>query len=153
MSTLTLLLPDTDATSRFGARLAQMLQAGDMVLLEGDLGAGKTTLARGVIEALTGVTDAPSPTYTLVQHYETRSGLLLLHADLYRLEDAEELDELGIDEAPDHTIILIEWPDRMGDRRPTDRLDIILTETGPHGRTATLIGFGSWTTRLGQLAN
>ena len=122
MTVLTLTLPDPEANARLGARLARLLEPGDAILLEGGLGAGKTTLARGVIEALTGEKDAPSPTYTLVQPYETDQGLVLLHADLYRLEDPEELDELGLDEALDHGAALIEWPDRMGRWRPADRL-------------------------------
>ncbi|WP_375550125.1 tRNA (adenosine(37)-N6)-threonylcarbamoyltransferase complex ATPase subunit type 1 TsaE [Oceanicaulis alexandrii] len=153
MTILTLTLPDPEANARLGARLARLLQPGDAVLLEGGLGAGKTTLARGVIEALTGEKDAPSPTYTLVQPYETDQGLGLLHADLYRLEDPEELDELGLDEALDHGAALIEWPDRMGRWRPADRLEIVLKETEAGGRTARLEAFGSWETRLGGLAD
>ncbi|WP_306016148.1 tRNA (adenosine(37)-N6)-threonylcarbamoyltransferase complex ATPase subunit type 1 TsaE [Oceanicaulis sp. MMSF_3324] len=153
MTVLTLSLPDPAANARLGARLARMLKRGDAVLLEGGLGAGKTTLARGVIEALTGIADAPSPTYTLVQHYETADGLVLLHADLYRLEHPDELDELGIDEALDHGAALIEWPDRMGDWRPSDRLDIILEDSEAGGRTARLHAHGSWETRLGGLAD
>ena len=153
MTALTLSLPDPAANARLGARLAQMLKPGDAVLLEGGLGAGKTTLARGVIEALTGIADAPSPTYTLVQHYETADGLVLLHADLYRLEHPDELDELGIDEALDHGAALIEWPDRMGGWRPADRLEITLEDTEAGGRTARLHAFGSWETRLGGLAD
>jgi len=150
---LTLPLPDLDATARLGARLASALMPGDALLLEGDLGAGKTTLARHIIAAMTGVQDAPSPTYTLVQHYDTHAGGLLLHADLYRLETPEELDELGIEEALDHGAALIEWPDRMGDWRPTDRLDIQLTETRDGTRQAVLTAYGSWETRLEQLAH
>ncbi|WP_440958116.1 tRNA (adenosine(37)-N6)-threonylcarbamoyltransferase complex ATPase subunit type 1 TsaE [Oceanicaulis sp. LC35] len=153
MTELVLSLPDPAANADLGARLARLLKAGDAVLLEGGLGAGKTTLARGAIEALTGIADAPSPTYTLVQHYETQEGLVLLHADLYRLEDPEELDELGIDEALDHGAALIEWPDRMGGWRPADRLDITLEDTVAGGRTARLKAHGSWETRLGGLAD
>jgi tRNA threonylcarbamoyladenosine biosynthesis protein TsaE len=142
--------PDDAAT--LGARIAAQLEAGDAVLLEGDLGAGKTTLARAVIAALTGETDAPSPTYTLVQSYETSGGFGLLHADLYRLEDTGELDELGLDEALDHGAALIEWPDRLGAWRPADRLDIHLVETGDGGRDVRLTAHGSWETRLDALA-
>lgn len=153
MTKLVLTLPDPAANADLGVRLARLLKAGDAVLLEGGLGAGKTTLARGVIETLTGIADAPSPTYTLVQHYETEDGLVLLHADLYRLENPEELDELGIDEALDHGAALIEWPDRMGAWRPADRLEITLEDTDGGGRTARLHAFGSWETRLGGLAD
>lgn len=137
--------------ARLGARIADGLQTGDGVLLEGDLGAGKTTLARAIIAALTGETDAPSPTYTLVQSYETQAGFGLLHADLYRLRDLGELDELGLDEALDHGAALIEWPDRLGGWRPADRLEIRLEETHDGGRDVRLAVHGSWETRLDSL--
>jgi len=152
MSELSLTLSDLDATQTFGKRLAHVLEPGDAVLLEGDLGAGKTTLARSVIKTLTGIADAPSPTYTLVQHYETDMGLLL-HADLYRLEHPDELDELGIDEALDQGAALIEWPDRMGHWRPADRLDITLTEDETGARTARIKAFGTMELRLVRLAD
>ena len=153
MGQLTLPLRDLAAAARFGARLAAALRVGDAVLLFGDLGAGKTTLARAVIEALTGETDAPSPTFTLVQSYEADAGFLLLHADLYRLADEGELDELGLDEALDHGAALIEWPDRAPGWRPPDRLEIQLDETEDGGRRARLTAFGAWEDRLGQLSN
>ncbi|KAA5803664.1 tRNA (adenosine(37)-N6)-threonylcarbamoyltransferase complex ATPase subunit type 1 TsaE [Alkalicaulis satelles] len=152
MRTLTLHLADPAAAAELGARLAALLETGDAVLLEGDLGAGKTTLARAVIAALTGETDAPSPTYTLVQSYEAGDGFLLLHADLYRLEDPSALDELGLDEALDHGAALIEWPDRLGAWRPADRLEIRLEETPSGGRDVHLAAHGSWETRLDRLA-
>ena len=144
-------LASPDDAASLGARIAAQLRTGDAVLLEGDLGAGKTTLARAIIAALTGETDAPSPTYTLVQSYETDSGFGLLHADLYRLQDTGELDELGLDEALDHGAALIEWPDRLGGWRPADRLDIRLEETGDGGRDVRLAAHGSWETRLDSL--
>lgn len=149
METLTVPLRDTAAAARFGARLAEALQVGDAVLLFGDLGAGKTTLARAVIERLTGETDAPSPTFTLVQSYEAAGGFLLLHADLYRLEEEGELDELGLDEALDHGAALVEWPDRAPGWRPDTRLEIVLEETSEGGRLARLAAFGAWEDRLG----
>ncbi|MCC5996027.1 MAG: tRNA (adenosine(37)-N6)-threonylcarbamoyltransferase complex ATPase subunit type 1 TsaE [Oceanicaulis sp.] len=145
-------LADLDAAARLGARLAGLLETGDAVLLEGGLGAGKTTLARAVIAALTGETDAPSPTYTLTQSYEAPGGFLLLHADLYRLDDPGALDELGLDEALDHGAALIEWPDRLGAWRPADRLEIRLEETGDGGRDVHLAAHGNWETRLDRLA-
>jgi len=153
MGTLTVPLPGTAAAARFGARLAEALKTGDAVLLFGDLGAGKTTLARAVIETLTGETDAPSPTFTLVQSYEAADGFLLLHADLYRLEDEGELDELGLDEALDHGAAMVEWPDQAPSWRPGDRLEIRLDETEDGGRRARLTAFGSWEDRLGSLAD
>lgn len=144
-------LASLEDAAALGARLAQALETGDAVLLEGDLGAGKTTLARAVIAALTGETDAPSPTYTLVQSYETADGFALLHADLYRLRDTGELDELGLDEALDQGAALIEWPDRLGAWRPADRLEIRLEEAGEGGRDVRLAAHGSWETRLDRL--
>lgn len=152
MRELRLHLAGPDDAASLGARIAALLEAGDAVLLKGGLGAGKTTLARAIIAALTGETDAPSPTYTLVQSYETGAGFGLLHADLYRVEDEGELDELGLDEALDHGAALIEWPDRLGAWRPADRLDIHLEETGDGGRDVRLTAHGSWETRLDALA-
>lgn len=144
-------LASLDDAARLGARVAALLRTGDAVLLEGELGAGKTTLARAIIAALTGETDAPSPTYTLVQSYETATGFGLLHADLYRLQDTGELDELGLDEALDQGAALIEWPDRLGAWRPADRLEIRLEEIGGGGRDVRLTAHGSWETRLDRL--
>jgi tRNA threonylcarbamoyladenosine biosynthesis protein TsaE len=105
-------LPDDDATAALGARLAKELKPGDLVLLKGGLGAGKTALARAVIRTLTdnpGL-DVPSPSFALVQPYEA-NGRPVLHADLYRIRDAREIDELGLFERAD-TIVLVEWPER-----------------------------------------
>ena len=146
-------LDDPAATGRFAARLATHLDAADVILLTGDLGSGKTTLARGVIARLCGVTDAPSPTYTIVQTYDTEGGGELWHADLYRVEDPSELEELGLDEAFDEAICLVEWPDRLGDHLPPDRLEIRLEtlEGSPTGREARLTGFGRWEDRIDDI--
>jgi tRNA threonylcarbamoyladenosine biosynthesis protein TsaE len=151
MADLTLSLIDEAATERLGARLAGVLGAGDLVLLFGDLGAGKTTLARAVIKALTGEDDAPSPTYTLVQSYETFDGWPLAHADLYRIEDAGELDELGLDEMLDEGAVLVEWPDRAPHWRPASRLELHLQPDADGTRQAALTGFERWGDRLDQL--
>lgn len=105
-------LPDDAATAALGARLAALLRPGDIVLLEGDLGAGKTALARAIIRNLAGdpLLDVPSPSFALVQPYDTPRGPLL-HADLYRLAAARDLDELGLFDRPE-AMLLIEWPDR-----------------------------------------
>lgn len=109
-------LPDLAATEAFAARLAAQARAGDCFALYGDLGAGKTSFARAFIRALAGAeTEVPSPTYTLVQHYDARLGegsaALITHADLYRVKSACELDEIGLADAFDRSITLIEWPD------------------------------------------
>lgn len=152
VSALTVTLSDEAATARLGAALAGVLRPGDLVLLFGDLGAGKTTLARAVIAALTGETDAPSPTYTLVQTYETHDGWPLAHADLYRLEDEAELDELGLEEMVDFGAALVEWPGRAPGWRPASRLELTLETTGDGARTLRLEAFGDWGERLDQIA-
>lgn len=153
MTALSLHFADRDQTHAFGQKLAKLLQIGDTVLLFGDLGAGKTSLARGAIAHLIGEEDAPSPTFTLVQTYESETGFLLLHGDLYRLEDEAELDELGLDEALDHGAVLIEWPEQAAHWRPADRLDIHLCEHREGGRTAMITAYGNWKSRLDALAD
>ena len=105
-------LADDDATTAFGAGLAQRLSPGDLVLLEGELGAGKTALARAIIRALLDRPDleVPSPSFALVQPYFSPASTIL-HADLYRLQGPEEVDELGLFERED-AIVLVEWPSR-----------------------------------------
>ena len=142
-----LYLEDDSATRAAGAKLAPLLQAGDMVAFHGGLGAGKTTLSRGLISALMGAeTEVPSPTYTLVQTYEAPT-FDVFHYDLYRLESPNELYELGWDETQ-NGVALIEWPERAGTRLPAWRLDITLAAY-EDGRKLTLEGHGEdWQTRL-----
>jgi tRNA threonylcarbamoyladenosine biosynthesis protein TsaE len=143
-------LPDEMATLALGRRLGGLLQRGDVVCLSGGLGAGKTTLARGAIEAWTGEPgEAPSPTFTLVQTYQGARGELW-HVDLYRLRRPEEAWELGLEEAFASAACLIEWPERLDGQLPCDRLDIVLTPRG-EGRRAALTGRGAWRTRLGSI--
>jgi tRNA threonylcarbamoyladenosine biosynthesis protein TsaE len=149
-SPLTYSLPDAATTVALGARLGKALRPGDVVLLHGDLGVGKTTLARGMIAALCDVEDVPSPTYTLVQSYETGIGDWLFHADLYRIEAERELEELGLDEAFADAICLIEWPDRLGRYRPERRLDLHLKQDGA-GRIAQISAVGDWGARLANV--
>jgi tRNA threonylcarbamoyl adenosine modification protein YjeE len=112
MADHTLFLADDDATAAFGRRVAARLVPGDRILLYGDLGAGKTALARSVVRALVGdaTLDVPSPTFALVQPYEAE-GQQILHADLYRVMDEREVDELGLSDDP-KAIVLVEWPAR-----------------------------------------
>lgn len=135
-------LSDADATAALGARLAGLLAVGDAVCLFGDLGAGKSTLARGLIRALTSPDeDVPSPTFTLVQTYDGPA-FSIAHFDLYRLTSAAEAYEIGVDEALDDGCAIIEWPERLEGDLPGDRLDIELSVNGvarsarivPHGR-------------------
>ena len=134
-------LADEGATVMLGEDLAMALRPGDVLALSGDLGAGKTTLARGLIRAMAGdpALDVPSPTFTLVQSYETR--LPVHHLDLYRLSSADELDELGLDEMLIDGAVLVEWPDRAGDRLPGETLRIELLHEGD-GRRARIEGRG-----------
>ncbi len=147
---LVVALPDAAATAAFGERLCARLQVGESVCLSGELGAGKTTLARGAIEAWTGAPEeAPSPTYTLVQTYQGARGELW-HVDLYRLKTAEEAWELGLEDAFQQAACLIEWPDRLEGLLPRDRLDVELRPDGA-GRTATLVAHGAWRAKLATL--
>ena len=145
-------LPSVAATHRFGAKLAGLLHAGDVVLLQGDLGAGKTELARGVARGLTGPdTVVPSPTFTLVQTYET-AALDLWHFDLYRLENPAEIWELGWEDALNDGASLVEWPQRLGPLTPADALliELDIIPPGPE-RRARLTGAGLWSERVGRL--
>lgn len=138
---MTVPLPDLAATARLGAAIAGRLAVGDAVLLKGDLGSGKTTLARAILAALGVAENVPSPTFTLVQAYETPR-LLVSHYDLYRLKRESELEELGLDEALDQGAALIEWPERAEGRLPADALTAALD--ADHERRAVLEGPARW---------
>lgn len=142
-------LPDLAATQALGARLAVLLRRGDLVGLEGDLGVGKSELARAVIRQLAGAdVEVPSPTFTLLQTYDM-PGLAVIHADLYRLGEPGELAELGLDEALERGAVLVEWPERAGDALPADRLTIRLgLGADRNARQAELIAGPSWIDRL-----
>ncbi|MDP3400637.1 MAG: tRNA (adenosine(37)-N6)-threonylcarbamoyltransferase complex ATPase subunit type 1 TsaE [Brevundimonas sp.] len=146
-------LADEAATTRLGAALAQHMAAGEVLLLNGELGMGKSTLARGLIRALTRPDeDVPSPTFTIVQFYEGPTQVA--HFDLYRLEDREEIEEIGLYEALDDGAVLIEWPERLGtgggEALSPDRLSVRL-ETDGAGRRAHLTGYGAWAGKLKEL--
>lgn len=139
-------LPDEAASLSLGQRLADLVRVGDVIALFGDLGAGKTTLARALIQAQTQPNqDVPSPTYTLVQTYEGRSAPIW-HFDMYRLEAPEEVHELGFEETVDG-VALIEWPEKMGTHLPRKRLEIWLS-SDDGGRIARLVDHDDWSTRL-----
>ncbi len=133
-------------TRRLGAAIAAELKRGEAICLSGPLGAGKSTLARGLIQALTGeATEVPSPTFTLVQTYPTPR-LALAHFDLYRLQKPGEVAELGLDEALDEGAAVIEWPEVLGHHLPHDRLDVELHIDGER-RRARLSAHGAWEDR------
>lgn len=146
---------------RLAQEAAFVIRKGDLIALHGDLGAGKTAFARAFIRALAGgrVDEIPSPTFTLVQAYETPR-TPVWHFDLYRLGHEAEADELGLDDALSAGVALVEWPERAGRALPEDRLDIRLEdrgETGPDAsggadlRDVTLTGRGAWASRLDRL--
>ncbi len=135
-------LPDPDATAAFAQRYADVVQAGDAVLLSGPIGAGKTHFARALIQAWLQKSgaweDVPSPTFTLVQTY-TNGATELWHADLYRLNTIDDVLELGLEDAFEDCVVLVEWPDRLGDDTPQGALSITFAELD-EGRRAKLMG-------------
>ena len=127
-------LKDEAATAQLGARIAGALAPGDVVALSGELGAGKTALARAILRARGVEGHVPSPTFTLVQAYET-PGLTVHHFDLYRVEDETELRELGLDDAHEDGALLIEWPERGMPRHWVEDALSISLNMGPGGDT------------------
>ena len=140
MPTFSLFLPDEAATDRLGAVLATRLRPRDVVALEGGLGAGKTTLARAILRAAAGDPGlvVPSPTFTLVEIYDTPRGAFW-HFDLYRLEAPEQVFELGWEDARADGMALVEWAERLGPLLPRERLTVTLATEGD-GRRATIEG-------------
>jgi tRNA threonylcarbamoyladenosine biosynthesis protein TsaE len=134
---------DEPAMARAGAALAGVLQAGDVVALSGPLGAGKTTLVRGVLAALGHAGEVPSPTFAIVQPYDLTS-LPVAHADLYRIEDAAELEELGLDDQLFDGALLVEWPERAGEAAWPQALRLSLQALPDDRRGLTWVVPGSW---------
>lgn len=149
---VTRMLPDESATADLGRELSLFLKAGDCICLFGDLGTGKTALARALINALApegeGI-EVPSPTFTLLQIYDT-TRIPVAHFDFYRLNDPAEAIETGFHELSQNYLTLIEWPERLGHELPPDRLDVRLEISGAE-RTAHLRGHGRWEGRLQRL--
>ncbi len=140
-------LGDEAAPDTFARQLASFVRPGDFIALSGDLGAGKTTLARGLLRALTGdpELEAPSPTFTLIQVYDG-PGFPVVHADFYRLRGADDLAQIGWDEAIDGAVTMVEWPERAASALPVDRLEIALhfdSAYGPEFRRAETRAFGT----------
>lgn len=153
MATLILDLADEAATRRLGGILAALARPGDVIALFGTLGTGKSTLARAFVRALTDPDEeVPSPTFTLVQSYDSESGTVW-HFDLYRLDKPDDAFELGIEEAFADGMCLIEWPDRLDGLLPRSRLDVVL-ESGPiaTARRATLTSRSQWDDRIGEIS-
>ena len=136
-------LADPAATEALGARIAASLQSGDVVALSGDLGAGKTTLARGILRGLGFEGEVASPTFPIVQPYEELA-LPVWHVDLYRIEDVSEVEELALDEALDGGALLIEWPERLGAALWPHALRLSLERTGEGARALTALVPPAW---------
>ncbi len=133
-STPSILTNSTQQTASLAERIGEILSSGDVLLLQGDIGAGKSFFARSVIQSLQdNPEDVPSPTFTLVQTYETRAGEVW-HADLYRLSDPSEAEELGLTEAFDDAICLIEWPDRLAGLTPASAVTLTFSTTSIEGQ-------------------
>ena len=155
------LVASPDAMADLGASLALMLRAGDCIGLEGGLGAGKSTLARGMITAALAACgieagDIPSPSFTLVQPYtfpaEDDAGREIWHFDLWRLEDSQEVIELGLEEALSHHVSLIEWPQRMASLLPPRHLIIEINHAEDENqRIVVFRGDSAWRERLAEI--
>jgi len=155
-TSFTATLADEAATALFAIDVAGVLEPGDLVTLSGDLGAGKTTFARALIRYLAGddTIEVPSPTFTLLQTYELPR-FPLVHADFYRLSSSAELAELGFDDLPAGTVVLLEWPDRAAGVLPPDRLDITFTlapQAEARVRNVRVIGYGVFAARATRIA-
>jgi len=140
-------LADVAATETLGARLAKVVAPGDVITLAGPLGAGKTSLARGLLAALGLSGEAPSPSFAIVQPYDPPEvAIPVLHVDLYRIEDAGELEELGLDEASD-ALLIIEWPERAGAGYWPDALALTITIAADGSRRLTAAVAAAWEAR------
>ena len=137
-----MILKDEDATAELGARLAGVAEPGDVISLSGPLGVGKTALARGFIGALGHQGDVPSPSFAIVQPYEELAPPVW-HVDLYRIEQAVEIDELGLDSAAD-AVLIVEWPERAGDNKWPEALVLSLDFASEGQRILTAKVPPSW---------
>jgi len=154
-TTFQLALANETATAHLMADLALLVGPGDVITLSGDLGAGKTAAARAMIRYLAGddALEVPSPTFTLAQAYDLPP-FPLLHADLYRVNDASELEEIGLSPLPEGTLALIEWPERAPNAFPPDRIDIALSHRpalGSTARAAEITGYGRGAAQVARL--
>src|SRR5579863_1165238 len=148
-------LANETATANLMADLALLIGAGDVITLSGDLGAGKTAAARALIRYLADdpEIEVPSPTFTLAQSYDL-APFPLVHADLYRINDASELEEIGLSPLPEGMVALIEWPERAPGALPPDRIDIALSHRpalGSTARAAEITGYGQAAAQVARL--
>ena len=143
-----LILEDVQATLDVGRELGALLRAGDKIALRGTLGAGKTTLARGILEGLGYRGEVPSPTFAIVQPYEPpETRIPVAHVDLYRIEDPEEIPELGLEDTLIDGAMIVEWPDRMPGSFWHDALNMDLEITGEGNRRLTWNAGNAWNNR------
>ena len=155
-ATFTVALANETATAHLMADLALLVGPGDVITLSGDLGAGKTAAARAMIRYLANdpVLEVPSPTFTLAQSYDLP--FPIVHADLYRINDSSELEEIGLSPLPEGTLALIEWPERAPDALPEDRVDIAFSHRpalGSTARAAEITGYGKAAAQVARLSS
>lgn len=142
-------LPDLAAMEQFGVRIAELLRVGDVVALEGGLGAGKTTLARAIIAALGHEGEVPSPTFTIIETYDSPPlRLPIAHADFYRLEHPSEIDELGLDDYREGSALLAEWPEQAGGFAREPGCLSIRLKPADQGRIAIVEAGRDWLGRI-----
>jgi tRNA threonylcarbamoyladenosine biosynthesis protein TsaE len=138
-------LPDLLAMDRFGAQIAELLKRGDVVALEGGLGAGKTTLARAIIAALGYAGEVPSPTFTIIETYDPPAvRLALVHADFYRLKSPQEVIELGLDDYRSDAALIAEWPECAGGFADEPGCLSITLKSAETGRIAIVSAGQDW---------
>jgi tRNA threonylcarbamoyladenosine biosynthesis protein TsaE len=141
-------LADAAASDALGRALARVVRAGDVIALSGSLGAGKTSIARGLLAGLGLEGEAPSPSFAIVQPYEPPEVTVpVLHVDLYRIEDPAEADELGLDDARGDAVLIVEWPERLGAEAWRDALWLTLDSDVDGGRALTAKVPAAWKAR------
>jgi tRNA threonylcarbamoyladenosine biosynthesis protein TsaE len=141
-------LDTAEATEALGVAIGRVIRSGDVIALFGELGMGKTTLTRGILHALGLEGDVASPTFPIVQTYDAPDVRIpLWHVDLYRIEDPDELDELGLDDARAYAALVIEWPERLGSMLWPDALRLHLASASDGGRALTATVPPAWERR------
>ncbi len=140
-------LPDMNATEQLAQRVAPYLRRGDVLALQGNLGAGKTAFARALLRRLGVKGEVPSPTFTLVQTYDT-ADFIVHHFDLYRLKSESEVEEIGWDDACTEGVVIVEWPERCADRLPDNYLLLQFTMNTEGQRICDAKPYGVWTERM-----
>ena len=151
-ASLDLLLPNLKATTNLADALAPLLRPGDVVTLEGSIGIGKTTFIRALLETLGCIEEVPSPTFNLLHTYELGS-VTFWHFDLFRIEHSSDVYELGVEDALENGICLIEWPKIMAALLPTERLELEFFYKDECSRRVSLRGEGTWKQRLRKVGS